>query len=96
MHGAAISRDRAYMARLCIRAVQRLVQLAGTAAHHDASPVVPASRTQDVPESRPRTPVAGGFARGDHDRDRVRFAAQGLPSGCAPVLLRAKRTWRRR
>ncbi|UNZ21047.1 acyl-CoA dehydrogenase family protein [Streptomyces sp. 891-h] len=35
--GAVISRDRAYLARLCVRAVQRLVQLAGTAAHHDAS-----------------------------------------------------------
>ncbi|MBQ1159681.1 hypothetical protein KBZ21_16445 [Streptomyces sp. A73] len=37
--GAVISRDRAYLARLCVRAVQRLVQLAGTAAHHDASVV---------------------------------------------------------
>lgn len=35
--GAMIGRDRAYLARLCVRAVHRLVQLAGTAAHHDES-----------------------------------------------------------
>ncbi|NGO71509.1 acyl-CoA dehydrogenase family protein [Streptomyces boncukensis] len=35
--GAVIGRDRAYLARLCVRAVQRLVQLTGTAAHHEAS-----------------------------------------------------------
>ncbi|MGK5627462.1 acyl-CoA dehydrogenase family protein [Streptomyces sp. URMC 123] len=34
---AVIGRDRAYLARLCVRAVHRLVQLAGTAAHHDES-----------------------------------------------------------
>ncbi|MFP8940302.1 acyl-CoA dehydrogenase family protein [Streptomyces fenghuangensis] len=36
---AAIGRDRAYLARLCVRSVQRLVRLAGTAAHFADDPL---------------------------------------------------------
>ncbi|MTE17665.1 acyl-CoA dehydrogenase [Streptomyces sp. TRM43335] len=36
---AAIGRDRAYLARLCVRSVQRLVQLTGTAAHFADDPL---------------------------------------------------------
>ncbi|WP_055688608.1 acyl-CoA dehydrogenase family protein [Streptomyces prasinus] len=36
---AAIGRDRAYLARLCVRSVHRLVRLAGTAAHFADDPL---------------------------------------------------------
>lgn len=36
---AAIGRDRAYLARLCVRSVHRLVRLAGTAAHFAGDPL---------------------------------------------------------
>ncbi|GAB3440883.1 acyl-CoA dehydrogenase family protein [Actinophytocola sediminis] len=35
VEAATFERDRAYLARLCVRAVHRLVRLAGTAAHFD-------------------------------------------------------------
>ncbi|MFC8422984.1 acyl-CoA dehydrogenase family protein [Streptomyces sp. NPDC057236] len=36
---ATIGRDRAYLARLCVRSVHRLIQLAGTAAHFAGDPL---------------------------------------------------------
>ncbi|WP_033440588.1 acyl-CoA dehydrogenase family protein [Saccharothrix sp. NRRL B-16314] len=39
VEAATVGRDRAYLARLCVRAVHRLVELSGTAAHFDDHPI---------------------------------------------------------
>ncbi|MBB5802072.1 alkylation response protein AidB-like acyl-CoA dehydrogenase [Saccharothrix ecbatanensis] len=39
LEAATVGRDRAYLARLCVRAVHRLVELSGTAAHFEDHPI---------------------------------------------------------
>lgn len=39
VEAATVDRDRAYLARLCVQAVHRLVRLSGTSAHFDDNPI---------------------------------------------------------